>query len=359
MWETKVDYMKRDGLEFAADYFCETARKNAFQAQQIRERIRGHAMLIQSQNASQAIEFDHDEFRLYFLGEGIAGQIRPISARAKAELLGTFRRGPLPDEAMLALYRALTRDKQLDRVLAVKFLLEVGAMDVQTSYTHENTAKLVLQLLSGTDAGGLKVSGMSFGHDALRDKKLTNATFQNCYFSNTSLDLTELTGCTFIDCKFPQLRLEQTTRIMSVIFEGCTVDALMLTARNREIWSPADIRQHLEHAGVNYRNEVAAPAEPKPNQEPAPEIVDLEKLTRYFMRSTHMSESVIRMKLSARGQAFIDQTLPRLLDRNVFVEIENHGAGDQRRFRLNVTLQAINDAMVAANGDFAVFLNQF
>ena len=78
MWEAKVDFLKRDALEFAADYFCETARKNSRQAQQVRERIRGHAMLIPSTNASNAVEFDHDEFRLYFLGEGIARQIRIV-----------------------------------------------------------------------------------------------------------------------------------------------------------------------------------------------------------------------------------------------------------------------------------------
>jgi hypothetical protein len=122
MWEAKVDYLKRDALEFIADYFCETAQKTAFQAQQIRERIRGHAMLIPSANANQAVEFDHDEFRLYFLGQGIARQLRPMNNIAKAEVLGTFRRGPIPGDAVVALFRALTRDGALDRVQAVKFL---------------------------------------------------------------------------------------------------------------------------------------------------------------------------------------------------------------------------------------------
>jgi hypothetical protein len=325
MWEAKVDYLKREALEFAADYFCETARKNAFQAQQIRERIRGHAMLTPSANANQAVEFDHDEFRLYFLGEGIARQIRPMNARAKAEVLGAFRRGPVPSDAMLALFRALTRDGTLDRVKAIKFLLEVASMDAQASYTHENTADLVIRLLSGMDGSGLNVASLSFGHDALRDKKVSGVTFQNSYFSNTSLDRAELKDCTFIDCKFTQLRLTDSTRMSGVVFQGCTVDALGLATRNRETWSPAEIRQQLEQAGVTFRGVAPAPSHTAPSGEPDPETVDLTKILHYFLKSTTLGENMIRRKLSARGQTFIDKTLPRLLRSNLIVEIENRG----------------------------------
>ena len=115
MWEARIDYLKRDNLEFVADYFSESTQKNAFQAQQIRKRIQGHAMLVPSANAAQAVEFDHDEFRLFFLGEGIARQLRPMNERAKAEVLGIFRRGVLPRQAQHSLIRAVTRDTALDR----------------------------------------------------------------------------------------------------------------------------------------------------------------------------------------------------------------------------------------------------
>ena len=357
MWEAKVDYLKRDVLEFVADYFCETAKKNAFQAQQIRERIRGHAMLVPSTNANQAVEFDHDEFRLFFLGEGIARQFRPMNNRAKADVLGTFRRGPVPSDAALALFRALTRDGTPDRVKAIKFLLEVASMDAQASYTHENTADLAIRLLSGIDGSGINVTGLSFGHDALRDKKISGVTFQNCYFSNTCLDLAELKNCAFISCKFAQLRLRNTTRLFGVAFQGCTVDALLLEARDRDIWSPAEIRQQLERAGVTFRDDVPPPA-PQPVRAPDPEIVDLRKVLNYFLKSTTLGENMIRRKLSGRGQTFIADTLPRLLRSNVIVEIPNRGGGDQRRFRVRASLQAIDEALAVANGDFVQFLSQ-
>ena len=72
-----------------------------------------------------------------------------------------------------------------------------------------------------------------------------------------------------------------------------------------------------------------------------------------------MSESVILLKLGAHGQNFIDYTLPQLRKRGVIEEIEHRGGGDQRRFRLGISLQKINEALAAAQGSFSRFLEQF
>lgn len=359
MWEAKVDFLKRDTLEFAADYFCEMAGKSTSQAGQVRDRIRGHAMLVPSTNSPNAVQFDHEEFQHYFLGEGIARQLRPMTTRARAEVLGTFRRGPIPRDAMLALFRALTRNGTLDRVKAIHFLLDVAAMDAQASYTQENVAQLILPLLNGIDGSAVRIHDLSLGHDSLRDKKVAGVNFEKCYFSESSLEFAELVNLTFSDCHFVQLRLTDSTKIDGVVFQRCDVDGLILTTRNREIWDPAEIRQQLEDFGVTFREEDQSPPEPAALREPDPECADVQKLVRYFMRSTHVSESVIRIKLGGRGQAFIDETLPLLLRHGVFIEIQNVGAGGQRRFRLNVSLQTINNAIVARNGNFADFLAQF
>ncbi|MCC7510008.1 MAG: hypothetical protein IT464_11660 [Planctomycetes bacterium] len=358
MWESKVDFCKRDVLEFTADFYCETARKGAVQAQQVRERIRGHAMLVPSANAADALEFDHDEFRLFFLGEAIARQIRPMTDIAKAEVLGTLRRGPLPADAMQALFRALTRDAALDRLGAVKFLLAVAAMDAQASFTHENVAALLIRLVSGIDGGGLTVSGFAFGHDALLDKRLGGLEFHKSYFAPTSLDNAQVRNCTFKSCRFAELRMTDTSHFEKTVFSDCNVDSLKPKGRDRDIFDPAEIRQHLEGSGVTFTTSVPTPPLQK-GKEPDFELVCVEKLVRYFMRSTHMSESVIRMKLSDHGQQFIDETLPRLLDHGVLEEIANRGGGHQRRFRLGVTLKEVNDAMESAKGDFEKFLSQF
>lgn len=358
MWESRVDYLKRESLDFVADYFSESNRKSAFQAQQIRERIRGHALLVPSSNVAQAVEFDHDEFRLFFLGEGIARQVRPMNDRAKAEALGALRRGVLPREAQHALIRAVTRDTRLDRLQVVKFFLDIGSMDVQASYTQENCSDVIIRMLSDVQGGGLSVTNMVFGVDALRDRKLSGITFRDCFFSPSSLELTELNGCSFAGCNFAQIRVCDSTKVANVTFDRCTVDALALTDKDWETWDPAEIRRQLKQLGVVLLGAVEPAAKNAPRKETDSELRDMEKIVRYFMRSTHISESVMLMKLGTTGQGFINHTLPQLLRRGIMEEIENRGGGDQRRFRLNVSLQALNAAVASAGGSFERFLNR-
>jgi hypothetical protein len=360
MWESRVDYIKRDGLEFVSDYFSEVSNRSALQAQQIRERIRGHALLVPSTNASQALEFDHDEFRLFFLGEGIAKQIAPLNERAKAEVLGIFRRGILARPAQDALIRAITRNPKVDRGQVVRFLLGISGMEAHSSYVHENCSDIIISMLSGQDAMGLEITGLSFGADALRDRKLIGVIFKDCYFAASSLDLTLLQNCLYSHTRFAQLRIYDSTIVNNTIFEECTVDAVSHADRKRESWDPGEIRGFLEQLGIELKyseNEV-------PAKTPSDIVMDhnvhcLEKLVRYFMRSTHMSDRMVLIKLGERGQQFIDDTLPALLKHGVFEEIQHQGGGVQRRFRLGVPLENINAAITACRGSFDSFVEQF
>lgn len=359
MWEARVDYLKRDYLEFVADYFSESAGKNAFQAQQIRERIRGHAMLVPSPNAPNAVEFDHDEFRLFFLGEGIASQLKPLNDRAKADVFGAFRRGVLPRQAQHALVRAITRGSDANRIDVIRLLATVSGMDAQASYTHENCGDIIIRLLNGVDGSDVAIYSLTFGTDALRDKKIRDVRFEDCYFSETSMELTELSGCSFKDTRFAQLRIYDSTSISNLKFANCTVDALAFIDGHREFWDPAEIRRQLENRGVTYDEPAAPSIGAAILGQSSPEIDELEKVFRYFMRSTHISESVMLMKLGARGQGFIDRTLPTLVRHQVMVQIDNRGGGVQRRYRLGVPLQKLNAAVGVARGSFNRFLEQF
>ncbi len=359
MWEARVDYLKRDYLEFVADYFSDSTGMNAFQAQQIRERIRGHAMLIPSQSAHDAVEFDHDEFRLFFLGEGIASQLKALNERAQADAFGAFRRGVLPRQAQHALVGALSRDSDTNLIRVINLLVAVSGMDAQVSYTHENCSDIIIRLLNGVEGNNFIIRKLTFGSDALRDKKIRGVVFDGCYFSETSMELTELSDCKFQDTRFAQLRLYDSTSTSKIQFDNCTVDSLLFIDGHREFWDPSDIRLQLENLGVTYSEPSIPSIGPEVTGRLSPEIDDLEKLFRYFMRSTHISESVIFMKLGTRGHSFIDHTLTSLLRRQIMVEIENRGGGDQRRFRLGVPLERLNSAINLARGSFRHFLDQF
>ncbi len=292
MWESNVNYLKRDHLEFVADYFCETKRKTPFQMQQIRERIRGHALLISSPNASQAVEFDHEEFRLLFLGEGLAEQLRPLNDRAKAEVLTTLRKGVVPRQAQHAFIQAIKRDAKIDRLQAAKFLLTISSLDGQASYTQENCSALILRLLSKVDAKGLEIRGLAFGPDAFRDRTLSHLIFKNCYFSATSLDVSKFSNCIFVDCKFGQIRLYTSTSFNQTVLVNCSVESLRLVERDIDLWDPSEINRHLQNLGIRFGVEEETMSASSPiTKEVDSELQDVEKLIRYFMRSTHIGES--------------------------------------------------------------------
>ncbi len=360
MWESRVGYIKRDGLEFVSDFFSETTKKNTFQAQQIRERIRGHAMLVSSTNVSQALEFDHDEFRLFFLGEGIAKEISPLNEHAKAEVLGIFRRGVLPRQAQHAFIRSVTRNSQIDLTKVVKLLLDISSMESQTSYVHENCSDIIIRLLSGLTAKNIEVNDLAFGLDALRDRKLNGIQFKKCYFSPSSMEQTQLDNCHFTHSQFTQLRFFDSTKIENTTFENCTVDALSLVDKDREIWDPEEVKSYLQQVGITLKEaDVFIPTKAPIETSIDDKVRCIEKLVRFFMRSTHITENVMLMKLGIRGQPFIDNTLPILLREGILEETLYAGAGDQRRFRLGKPLENVNGALTACRGSFDSFLEQF
>lgn len=354
MWESHVDYLKREHLYFVADYFSETKGKSVSQAKQIRERILGHALLIPSTNANQAVEFDHEEFRLFFLGEGIAEQALPLNERAKADVLNALRRGPLPKHAQHACVRAIKRNTKAERIQVAKFLLGIGVLDGQTSYTQENCSALLIRLLTEIDSQGLEVMGLMFGHNSLRGRHLTNIHFVNCYFYPTSLEMTHLEMCKFTKTQFGQLRIFKNTTFSEVELDDCHIDALHFTEQEMDVWEPSGVNQQLEKLGVQIMQKLSTP--PQDPQSMDPELRTIERLLRYFMRSTTISESVMLMKIGNTARQFIDDKVPDLLERGIFLEIENYGNNAVRRFRLGMSMQKISSAITTARGSYSKFL---
>lgn len=359
MWESHVDYLKIDLLEFASDYFCESKRKTSLQEQQIRERLKGHALLVPSPNLKSAIEFDHDEFRFFFLGEGLAEQLKPLTGSAEAEVLATLRKGMLPEHSQLAFIRAINRDKELNPIEIANFLFQVGMLDRQASYTQENCTSLILKLINKLDASDLNLKKLTFGINSLRDCNLKNVTFSNCYFSPSSLETTTLEGCLFQNCQFGQLRIFKSTKINKNSFNECEIESIRLVEKSLDIWNPEAIKIQLKHLGVIFPITQEDNLESNSKIQTIDEELDhINKLLRYFMRSTHIGESIIRLKLGSCSHTFIENILPELVKIGMLCEIENRGRSEQHRFKLGFTLEKINKSISIAEGSYSEFKKQ-
>jgi uncharacterized protein YjbI with pentapeptide repeats len=359
MWQSRVDFLKTDSVEFTTDYFCETNRKSPGVAAQIRERVKGHALLVASSNAQGAVEFDHDEFRQFFLGEAIANVClaSAASSASPADLLNILRKGTLPNQTFRSVVQTIQRVGATRQRQIVNHLVEVALMDGQVSFTQENCTSLVLALLSGSDGTGVVLRRMSFPPNALRDLNLNGVIFENCFFNPTGLDHSTLGSCRFERCHFTRLETFGNTRLNDVTLSESPVDVLFLTDRALTFFEPAAVRRQLTQLGFTVPEATAElPLDPAPRVERDDALVQFDKLLRCFMRSTHMSEGVIHAKLGGVANRFIGEVIPELLRAGILAEMENRGGGSQRHFRLGRQMVVLNRAMEESHGSFQRFI---
>lgn len=358
MWQARVEILKTETLEFVTDYFSETLRKAGGLAAQIRQRIKGHALLVASSNMQGAIEFDHVEFKEHFLGEAIAEMCGAQSTSVRSDLLNTLRKGPLPAHTLHTLITALRRaDAKRQREIAT-LLSDVALLDGQSTFTHENCSAVILALLSGVEGESIILKRMSFAPQSLRDTKLAHILFENCFFAPTSLENTSLNDCRFNQCHFSRLDLHASTHLGNVIVLQSQIDALSTNEGLLIHYDPAACRSVLLQLGVAFPDVPAElPLQQIQPHQPENAVVQFQKVLRIFLRTTHVSDGVVRMKLGSHGSMFMNDCVPTLLNRGILIEMENRGGGQFRQFKLGRPMAILSDALATCGGSFSQFLD--
>lgn len=82
------------------------------------------------------------------------------------------------------------------------------------------------------------------------------------------------------------------------------------------------------------------------------------RLFRLFLRSTVIGENKVRQSLGSSSYHFFNRLLPMLTDAHVIRELQNRGSGNLRRFRLDVQLRLLHEALRAPNGRFKRFVDE-
>ena len=75
------------------------------------------------------------------------------------------------------------------------------------------------------------------------------------------------------------------------------------------------------------------------------------------MRSTNVSEEVLRAKMGRDAEHFVRYVLPKLVEGGILQEMPSTGPR-KRHYRLGATMQVINQAITECNGEFDAFLGQ-
>ena len=344
MWINKTDALRSDYIELIADVFSSEYSKSASIAHQIRERLHQHSLLVTRGTTARKLAFDHEDFRLFFLGQALGSEL----VRSDANSLGAFlRTAPLPLRTADAAISYVARSGiEFDEVFSSVASLGKSALD--TSYEKENAGLLAVRLLEKCTLKKQVVESLSFPGGSLDGRRLKEVDFIGCRFQATSIGPTTDWQVTFRDCYFERIDTSSTDTLEGASFLECKISSLFLVDREESFFDPDEINKALHAAtkdSVLERDDV-------PSQDAQRQVDNetrmAEQALRAFMRATHLNENVFRQRLGQNVNDFFDVILPALLEKGILQEGQYRGAGTQRRFKLAVPMRNIEPAIRGA-----------
>ena len=133
MWISKTESLGADYIELIADVFNAEREKPAPVANQVKERLHQHSLLVSRGSASKKLVFDHEDFRLFFLGQALGTELVNSDPKSMGSFLGT---APLPARTVdAAISYVLRHQGDIDAIL--RAVESVGSAALDTSYEKE------------------------------------------------------------------------------------------------------------------------------------------------------------------------------------------------------------------------------
>jgi uncharacterized protein YjbI with pentapeptide repeats len=350
MWISSTESLRLDVIDVITDMFCEQAKLSPVFSRQIKERVKTHALLVASTAARGGLSFDHEDFRHFFLGLALGKILRSGNHEDIRSFLRVSSISPeMADEAVFDFMRSGRR-----AVEGIGVLQMLSSSESSASFLRDNVGAIAIRLIDGSEIKNLTLVDMTFPSQALSGRTLGDCHFERCYFLPTSLKLATLSGTTFSHCKFERLEF-QDAKISGVRFEECDVVCFASSVDDEIAYGPDRIGELLRKAGVDMGASVGHKAAASRTDE---DIILLERILRAFLRSTQISESVMRIKLGARATHFINEIVPLLVRAGVFQEVAHHGSGSMRRFKLGIPMSRIDETLAQSSGEFDEFVRR-
>ncbi len=351
MWINSVDTLREDLLALITELFCDQKRKNPTISRQIKERIKQHALIVCPSSGKRGYAFDHEDFRHYFLGEAIG---RLLVASGESELRSVLNTGPLPNHALdCAIQYFRFSNGKADK--AFRLLLNLSTTENPTSFTRENVGGLIVRLLDGSEpTSPTLISKVYFPPEAILNRRLSKINFQECYFQPTGNDGSRVQSCTFDNCTFERLDLASSGYFENVEMIDCHVISICPPESDTIIFAPDMIICILQNAGFIFPKQKATKKISTGKQETDHDLILTERAIRRFLRSTTVSEGVLKAKMGASASYFIKKLLPKLEKAGLIKEHSTEAK--KRHYRLGVPMQFISNSLSKCKGDFEEFL---
>lgn len=352
MWQTSSRHIKFDLLDVLVELFSEVRKKSGSVTRQVKERIKQHSLLASNPLRPMSVEFDHEDFQDFYLGEGLG---RLLAAGNRSDLYSALAVNVFSNAAIVQGIQYVAR---IDANIAdcIKQIQQINAGETGFSFCKENCAVLALRLSEHCDNEvDLSLTDMYFPADSLRGRRLKRVKFDHCHFQPSSINNASFDSVVFDNCEFERLDLEPSSNELSGCeFSECRVDSILLIEETEYIFDPSKIVERLRNSGSSVTTEDAAEYTP-PGDDFRLKL--LSRFFRIFLRTTQVNEDVIKLKLGGLSPRFFDEVLPELESRGVLSEVTWDGRGVQRRFRLAIPMTNINRAFEKSSGSFEGFLS--
>ena len=352
MWMTSGDVISENHLEMVVESFTEDRGKSPAITALVENRIPHHALLVGVPGRRKNYAFAHEDFRHFYFGEALAGLLG--ASDRESELSRVLLAGPLPRVAADAAVNAVWRgDGDLGAV--AEQMRKLVDRSLPLSRVPENASAIMIRLLEvHRDREPTRLVRFEFPSEALRERHLGSAVFEECVFQGTSLAGADLSACRFERCTFTRLELPPAFTAGGAVLDGCRVVCLIEEGESEGIYDPEGIDRVLEAAGFTI--ERSEPTVPQPHRPKDPEVRSAERALRCFFRATQVAEEVFRHRLEKDGGRFCDRVLPRMVEKGVLREV-GHGRPDRgRRFALAVSLSRVAPALATSGDSLADFL---
>lgn len=353
MWQTTSKSLRFDIVDLLVDLFCEANGKNAQITRQVKERIKQHSLLVAEGSKGPALAFDHEDFQSFFLGEGLGNTLsKGFASELRTVLAVNLLPTPTAEQAVRAHRRMGGSVPQ-----AVQLLQKINLAETGYTYARENCGALLAWLVDRASIEGdaIDISGATLPVNSLSGKKLRSVRFSDCSLQPTGLGALNATDVRFESCHFERIDVEGS--LSGITFQQCLVESL-IDVEGKQLFDPDQIRESLAIAGASVSEGIRQGKQSTP--EPDDRIWQLERFLRVFLRSTHVDEEVIRLRLGrSKNPEFFNQILPDLMSLGLLQEVPWKGGGMQRRFKLNAPLSQVQEALQQSNGNYDKFVSHF
>ncbi|MFN8394694.1 MAG: hypothetical protein U0176_08495 [Bacteroidia bacterium] len=351
MWVSQIDMIGSELAFTLADLFCEQKKISPSIARQVRERLLFHALIAKDEGSGNAIQFDHEEFKEFFLAYIVA---RRILEGEKTQLLSDLRIGAFSKQVVdTIVYFLKDSGKKID--ILIRSLIDVVKFEPQATFSKENVGKIVamnLTIISRT--GKFEIEGLVFPDNTFKRSTVTQIEFRNCFFFGVTLEEATLSNCSFYSCSFEEIRFLDNSNVRNVLFSESDV-RLVTLSNGSAIYDPNAISPFLTSQGIiiggetTQVNEVSILNDDK-------KLQLTKKLISKFLRNSVLTENIFHQKLSNEFTLFMSEILPDLLRSGVLIEEDYRGRGTQRVFKLGRTLVSVHEAFSLSQGRFENFV---